>query len=393
MRLRPKAFALLRHLLDNPGRLLGREQLLDVLWPGVVVTDDSLTQCMGDLRHALGDRALHVLRTVPKRGYMLIAAVRREDPPSSEPGANASPALPAMPIPLPAPVRAIAALRRETITVHRFEAQDGDRACMLLANGVATDLIAALTFLEGLRVLPAADILSAEGYRIRGEVRAVGEELRITVLFEDVATGTALWAERLDQTKDGPPELSAPHLTALVVHIGQQVDRHCLAVARQKPVAALSARELHLIGREHHKRCTQADTEVAKQMFALAISADPEYAQAYAWQAYTVHRAITHGWGSPGGQEARDEALRLARRAVQIDLTSPLCLSRLAFTLMLHQQWDDAVATARVALHSDRPAFTAARNTCCEVLTHAGHAEEAAMIAQGTLVCAAERRH
>ena len=72
---RPKAFALLRYLVENPGRLHGRTELLETLWPGVVVTDDSLTQCISDLRHAFGDRAPHVLRTVPRRGYMLTAKV------------------------------------------------------------------------------------------------------------------------------------------------------------------------------------------------------------------------------------------------------------------------------------------------------------------------------
>ena len=76
LEVRPKAFALLRFLVENPGRLHGRAELLETLWPGVVVTDDSLTQCISDLRHAFGDRAPHVLRTVPRRGYMLTAEVR-----------------------------------------------------------------------------------------------------------------------------------------------------------------------------------------------------------------------------------------------------------------------------------------------------------------------------
>jgi DNA-binding winged helix-turn-helix (wHTH) protein len=73
--LRPKAFALLWHLLDNAGRLIGREDLLDALWPGLSVTDDSLTQCVSEIRQALGDRAGHVLRTVPRRGYVLLTEV------------------------------------------------------------------------------------------------------------------------------------------------------------------------------------------------------------------------------------------------------------------------------------------------------------------------------
>ena len=86
---RPKAFALLRFLVENPGRLHGRAELLETLWPDVVVTDDSLTQCISDLRHAFGDRAPHVLKTVPRHGYMLTAEVWTEttapEPPQPPP--------------------------------------------------------------------------------------------------------------------------------------------------------------------------------------------------------------------------------------------------------------------------------------------------------------------
>lgn len=61
--LRPKGFALLLYLLERPGVLHPREALLDALWPGLAVTDDSLTQCVGDVRRVLGERAASVLRT------------------------------------------------------------------------------------------------------------------------------------------------------------------------------------------------------------------------------------------------------------------------------------------------------------------------------------------
>jgi DNA-binding winged helix-turn-helix (wHTH) protein len=75
--LRAKSFALLRFFVENPGRLHSRTTLLEAIWPGVVVIDDSLTQCVGDIRRALRD-AGHMLRTVTKRGYVFNAEVRRE---------------------------------------------------------------------------------------------------------------------------------------------------------------------------------------------------------------------------------------------------------------------------------------------------------------------------
>jgi DNA-binding winged helix-turn-helix (wHTH) protein/tetratricopeptide (TPR) repeat protein len=71
--LQPKPFALLMLLLENPGVLFSREALLEHLWPGVHVTEDSLSQAIARLRRALGDS--QVLQTVQRRGYRLVAEV------------------------------------------------------------------------------------------------------------------------------------------------------------------------------------------------------------------------------------------------------------------------------------------------------------------------------
>ena len=71
--LRPQAWAVLRHLALNAGRLATKEALLDAVWPGLVVTDGSLTQAISDVREALGEAGHRLIKTVPKRGYMLVA--------------------------------------------------------------------------------------------------------------------------------------------------------------------------------------------------------------------------------------------------------------------------------------------------------------------------------
>lgn len=73
--LRPKAFNLLRYMAENPGRLIKKEELIAKVWPGVFVTDDSLVQCVKDVREALGDHAHLIIRTLPRRGYMFAAEV------------------------------------------------------------------------------------------------------------------------------------------------------------------------------------------------------------------------------------------------------------------------------------------------------------------------------
>lgn len=75
--LRPKSFDLLHYLAANAGRVTTRDELTAALWPRLVVTDDSLTRCISDVRAALGDRAQTMVRTVPRRGYLFAADVQQ----------------------------------------------------------------------------------------------------------------------------------------------------------------------------------------------------------------------------------------------------------------------------------------------------------------------------
>src|SRR4051794_34228425 len=75
VKLRPKVYDALLYILQNRGRLVGKEELIHALWSDAIVTDDSLVQCMVELRRALEDRAQEIVRTVPRRGYEFTAAV------------------------------------------------------------------------------------------------------------------------------------------------------------------------------------------------------------------------------------------------------------------------------------------------------------------------------
>ncbi|TIP79667.1 MAG: transcriptional regulator, partial [Mesorhizobium sp.] len=70
---RPKTFELLAYLVRNPGRVLSKDELLQAVWPRTIVTEDSLTQCIRDVRKCIGDETQSLVRTVPRRGYMFQA--------------------------------------------------------------------------------------------------------------------------------------------------------------------------------------------------------------------------------------------------------------------------------------------------------------------------------
>src|SRR5262245_53056478 len=81
IKLRPKSFETLRHLVENSGRLISKNELIAAVWPDTSVTDDSLVQCLIDVRRALGENGQQIVKTVPRRGYIFDADVTRRDTP------------------------------------------------------------------------------------------------------------------------------------------------------------------------------------------------------------------------------------------------------------------------------------------------------------------------
>jgi DNA-binding winged helix-turn-helix (wHTH) protein len=75
IKLRPKVYETLKYMVEHPGQLIGKQELMQAVWPDSFVTDDSLVQCTLELRRALDDRRQQLFKTVPRRGYLFTAEV------------------------------------------------------------------------------------------------------------------------------------------------------------------------------------------------------------------------------------------------------------------------------------------------------------------------------
>src|SRR5438270_11788628 len=98
----PKPFAILRYLVENPGRLISHDELLDELWPETYVQPQVLRTYMLELRKVLGDDvgSPRFIQTVPKRGYSFVAQVTERAP--APDGVGSSPGMAAAALPLAA---------------------------------------------------------------------------------------------------------------------------------------------------------------------------------------------------------------------------------------------------------------------------------------------------
>jgi TolB-like protein len=191
--LRPKTFALLAYLADRPGKLLSTNELLQVLWPRVVVTSNSLTQCISELRSALGDREQLLIRTVPRRGYVF-----------EPPGAAA---------PIGATLDIDSALsKRRSIAVLPFDDLSEEKRGYFV-EGVAEDLTAALARVPHTLVVARGSAAAAAAldsdprkvgaalavrYVLTGTLRRQDAALTIVATFVNAQNGVALWSERFD---------------------------------------------------------------------------------------------------------------------------------------------------------------------------------------------------
>jgi adenylate cyclase len=162
--LRPKSFQLLRHLVENAGRTVTKEELIRAVWPDVIVTDESITRCISDARQALGDQGREVIRTVPRHGYLLDAPVTREETTAA---ATAPPQT--------APDRA-------AIAVLAFANLSNDPGQDYLCEGVADDILAELSRFPELLVIARNSSFRYKGHNT--DVRQIGRELDVGYVLE-----------------------------------------------------------------------------------------------------------------------------------------------------------------------------------------------------------------
>ncbi len=172
---------MLRHLATNAGRVVTKDELLEANWPGVTVTEDSLTQCISEIRRVLGDAGRDLIRTVPRRGYMIVFPELprgRADPPAAAKPIEVSPyrhlrvavsallsaavvavwgvwmlttGLRSLLAAVPAPPAT--ASRGPVVAVLPFENNTGDTSQDMLADGLTQAMISALGRFDHLRVL------------------------------------------------------------------------------------------------------------------------------------------------------------------------------------------------------------------------------------------------
>jgi TolB-like protein/Tfp pilus assembly protein PilF len=344
--LRPKTFAVLQFLLERAGELVPKEELLAAVWPGVVVTDDSVAQCLIELRRALGDTEHSMVRTVPRRGVIFEAPVRLED--GAAPGITERPswiirrgwifaallsAIVAILLLWP-DARKSAAQPEEmmaspqapnSIAVLRFSDLSPERNVAYLADGFSEEIMHILAQSPSLRVIARASSFAVEGQSIaaiartldvshvlEGSVRKQGEKVRVTAQLIDATTSAHIWSRTYDRDledifdvqRDIASSVAADLEIALAdTDLATNVDPH--------------AYQLFLEARYFHIRGKDGDLVRSKERYEAALEISPDYAPAWTGLSAVTGNLLVDG-GIPEMNPAERKALQeLNRHATQ----------------------------------------------------------------------------
>jgi adenylate cyclase len=285
---------------------------------------------------------------------------------------------------------ALALPDKPSIAVLPFQNMSGDPEQEYFANGIAEDIITALSRIRWLFVIARNSTFTYKGqaidvkrvgrelgvrYVLEGSVRRGGNRVRVTTQLIDAVSGAHVWAERYDRDLS---DIFAVQ-DEITAHVAGVIEP-TLAEAEQqrvlrKPAERLDAWEAYQRGLWHFYKYRPEDNKFAQTFFRQAIAVDPKFAPGHYGYAFALQSDIWHYSGRPYSDVLgipRDEALF----AVALDDKDAMAHAILAHIRMWASEWEEAIAEARTA-HALNPnsAFVISMLGC--VLGYGGYREEA----------------
>ena len=323
----PKVFDLLVYLIAHRERVVSKDDLLASLWDGRIVSESALSTRINAARSAIGDSGeeQHLIKTLPRRGVRFVGDVGEEQAPSCGTMANAAVEVPGPAFSLP---------DRPSIAVLPFANMSGDSEQGYFADGMAEEIITALSRCAGLFVIARNSSFTYRGrtvdvrqvgrelgvrYVIEGSVRRSGNRVRFAGKLVDTTTGAHIWADRFDGDLSDVFDLQDRFTESVVAAIGPQLQLAEIERLRHKPVAHLDAYDLLLRAQQLEYELTPDSLAAAIAYVRRALTIDQSYVPAMALGAYRYTERCQQGWAQNITEESIEGA-RLASRAVEFGM-------------------------------------------------------------------------
>jgi TolB-like protein/DNA-binding winged helix-turn-helix (wHTH) protein len=401
--LEPKVMDVLVVLAEHANELVSREELLEAVWSGQVVSEERLTHVIADLRKAFNDDPgqPEYIETVPKRGYRLIARVHPVEENAATPAhiayiSRRKAGIIAVALLVLALVYVAfnedaanstpedAVVGEKSIAVLPLVNLSGDPEVEFFSDGISEDVINLLAKVPDLKVIGRTSSFAFRGINedlrtigeklgastlLEGSVRKTDNRVRIVVQLIDASNGAHIWSDTYDRTVTDiflvQSEIASSVVDALEIYVSPELIRH-------PPTSNSEAHTMFLKARIAANRLEWIE---AAESLEAVVQIDPQFAEAYELLAYSYWYAAYNGMAM---EEARTKTYEAASAAIAIDPS-------LIFAQVLRRSSEGGTSSELEAsewAYQQRPGNAMVLDSLVYLYTFVGYKEEAVRIAR-----------
>jgi len=371
--LRRQSADVLRALAAQRGETVDKDALHAAVWGDIAVTDDSLVQCVGDIRRALGT-ARDVLRTIPREGYRLeLHAPPGAVPRAQRPWRTLIAAMATIVALAGALAWGIGAAtypppqaESPIVAVLPFANSSGGERWDRLASGLTDEMIADLGSNDWISVFAGAtsaglaaatpqEVHAALGadFVVTGRVQAERGRVRINAVLADALSGRQVWSQ---DWQGAPDDLLSLQIAASSALVGELAGAYTGAIARagrqraHARTSSLAAYDHYLIGIEYKHRFTEPDLHRAEEELLKSVALDPGFARA--WAGLSLVQAFLESYATTDAGLAliRERQRGYVNRAMAADPNDPTVLIEASRIEAIDGHFDAAARTLRRAV-------------------------------------------
>jgi TolB-like protein len=339
----PQVFSLLQYLIEHRDRVISKDEIIEHVWDGRIVSDGTLTSRVNSVRRAVRDdgKSQAVIKTFPRRGIRFVAAIAEDDAPDTAPSHPDKPSIAVLP----------------------FENRSDDPQQEYFSDGMAEDLITDISNISGLFVIARNSSFAFKGQAIdvkeiaeklgvnhilEGSVRKMGDKLRVNAQLIDAATGGHLWAQRYDGNMTDIFQFQDNIREQIVSALQVSLTPTDKTLTERKPTTSVEAHDFFLKGRANYNAFGPDHLIEAMSCFERAVEIDPNYGDAYGYL------SLCHfvGWGNflPDFDNGLERAHEMAERGAALDSSSAVALTSLGWTQTILHLYDQSIANFEKAV-------------------------------------------
>lgn len=376
----PQVFDLIRYFAESDRRLLSREDLIDGVWGGRIVSDAAISTRINMARKALGDdgKAQRIIKTVPRRGFRFVPESRStasEAPPalaSASPDSGRDPPLPSRPSIVVMPIECISdgAETRHLAQGLRIDIQNA----LVKASGLFLIAAGSAAAVSDRSAKEAAQILGVR-YVLQGQVRRSGILVRYTAQLVDTVAGNIVWSEQYDRQFSEAFEFLDNVVSDVLTSLNVKLVSGEEARIWHKTLSDLKSLEVFYRGIDNFFLMTKDSLSSARRDFERVAQHHPDLALGPTWVALTYWYEYQRGWAE-SLEDAHLQARDWAARAVECEDFDGQAHTILSHVYLLEKEFDKALEAGTTAVKA-RPNCAHANGFFANVLHYCGKDTEA----------------